>query len=66
MKAKVGDRIRILELAPDSDGKPDPRAEEYAGRTGVVQSIGGMGELHGTWGSLNILPEDRYMVVSEV
>lgn len=66
MKAKVGDKIQIIALAPDSDGTPDPRADEYVGKTGIVESIDGIGALHGTWGSLSILPEDRYMIVSDV
>lgn len=66
MKAKIGDKIQIIALAPDSDGTPDPRADEYAGKTGIVESIDGIGALHGTWGSLGILPEDRYMIVSDV
>lgn len=61
-KAKVGDIIRIICLK-DDDGIPDPAAERYKGLEGEVTSIDGMGNLHGTWGSLGILEEDDYIVI---
>ena len=56
MNAKVGDEIRITEFV-------DPY-EDYTGRTGVVEYIDDMGQLHGTWGSLAIIPgTDKYEII---
>lgn len=63
MKAVVGDKIRIRALAADSNGNEDPRAEAYKGREGTVEMVDSMGILHGTWGSLGILPEDFYDII---
>lgn len=66
VKAKVGDKIVIKSLTADPNyGTKDPRATEYIGKTGVVESIDDSGALHGTWGSLYILPEDKYEVLAE-
>lgn len=52
---KVGDTIRIIHLSGE-----DTR---YDGRTGVVTHIDSMGQLHGTWGGLAIIPEeDKYEI----
>ena len=54
---KVGDRIRIISMG-GIDG--------YAGREGIVKSIDFMGQLHGTWGSLVIVPsEDKIEIIGE-
>lgn len=45
-----GDRIRILHLSGEN--------ADYDGREGVVRSIDGIGQLHGTWGGLAIIPEE--------
>jgi len=66
VKAKVGDKIVIKALAKDKTSNlSDPSAYEYAGKVGVVESIDDAGNLHGTWGSLGILPEDEYEVLGE-
>lgn len=66
VKAKVGDKIVIKALAKDKTSNlSDPSAYEYAGKIGVVESIDDAGNLHGTWGSLGILPEDEYEVLGE-
>lgn len=44
----VGDRIRIHHLEGE-----DCR---YDGKVGVVEHIDGIGQLHGTWGGLAIIP----------
>lgn len=62
-KAKLGDKIRILGFQPDSDGTLPTSEQKLIGKTGVVEYIGGMGELHGTWGGIAILPEDKYEVI---
>lgn len=58
-KAKIGDKIVIKHLTVD------PRATEYVGKTGIVESINELGDIAGTWGSLSLLPEDDYEVLAE-
>ena len=54
--AKVGDKITIIEMS----GEPN-----YCGREGIVTSIDSMGQLHGTWGGLAVIPgTDVYEEVS--
>ena len=48
--AKVGDKIQIVRM-DDGNGK-DLHARAYNGREGVIELIDGIGQLHGTWGSL--------------
>lgn len=56
-KVKVGDRIRILHLRDE-----DPR---YDGREGTVEFIDAIGQLHGSWGGLAVIPEvDSFVVIS--
>jgi hypothetical protein len=53
-EVKVGDEIKILFL-------DDIRGVDYIGRTGEVTLIDGIGQIHGTWGGLAIIPEtDSY------
>ena len=55
---KVGDRIRILKL-------DDPYDKSYMGREGIVEHIDDMGQLHGTWGGLAVIPgEDEFVILS--
>jgi len=55
--AKVGDKIRIIKME-------DPRGGDYEGREGFVISIDDIGQLHGTWGGLAVIPEvDEYIVL---
>lgn len=61
-RAKVGDTIKIIGFA----GKVYESEKKLIGKTGVVEQIFDDGSLSGTWGSLNILPEDEYIVISEV
>lgn len=57
MSAKVGDTIRIINMA----GEP-----RYTGRTGIVQHIDDAGQLHGSWGGLAIIPdEDSFEIITE-
>lgn len=52
IEVKVGDRIRIIRL-------DDPYAlNSYNGREGVVRDIDSLGQLHGTWGGLAVIPEE--------
>ena len=52
----VGDTIQILHIS----GIPD-----YTNKVGVVQFYDSMGQMHGTWGRLVIVPgEDRYKIIA--
>ena len=46
---KVGQRVRIFHLEGE-----DAR---YDGKEGVIEHIDGIGQLHGTWGILAVIPE---------
>lgn len=53
-----GDAIRIDKL-------DDPYDRTYVGREGIVEHIDSMGQLHGTWGGLAVIPgEDSFTVLS--
>ena len=47
---KVGDHIRIIHLNGEDS--------RYDGREGTVESIDSIGQLHGTWGGLAVIPEE--------
>ena len=52
---KVGDKVRIIYM----NGEPS-----YCGREGIVRSIDDMGQIHGSWGGLAIIPgEDEYEII---
>lgn len=53
-----GDTIRITRL-------DDPYDSTYVGREGVVEHIDSMGQLHGTWGGLAVIPGTDGFVVIE-
>ncbi len=54
-EVKPGDKIRIIDMA----GEP-----HYAGRTGEVEHIDDMGQIHGTWGGCALIPEeDTYELI---
>lgn len=56
-RVKVGDTIRIIRME-------DVRANDYNGKEGVVEHIDSIGQLHGTWGGLAVIPEcDAFVVV---
>ena len=48
MDAKIGDKIVIIAMR----GEPD-----YTGKLGIVTRIDSLGQIHGTWGGLAIIPE---------
>ena len=54
--AKVGDTIEILNM----QGEP-----EYMGKTGVVELIDDIGQLHGTWGGLAVTEGDTIRVIED-
>lgn len=45
----VGDKVRIIRMK----GEPD-----YTGKIGEVEFIDSIGQIHGTWGGLAIIPEE--------
>ena len=59
MKAKVGDKIRIIYMN-------DPFGDKYIGKIGEVTYIDSMNQLHGTWGGLAIIPEiDKFEIIND-
>lgn len=55
----VGDTIKITSMK-------DPYIPQgsYDGKEGVVELIDSMGQLHGTWGGLAVIPgEDRFVII---
>ena len=60
MQAKVGDKIRIIKMNDEYLLSPN----EYDGKEGYVVRIDDMGQLHGTWGGLAIIPGvDEYIIL---
>ena len=52
---KLGDKIRIIHMQGEGG---------YDGREGVVEYIDGIGQLHGTWGVLAVIPDyDEYEIL---
>jgi len=55
MKQLVGKTIRINYM----DKQP-----EYTGATGKVEHVDDLGQLHGTWGGLAVIPEaDKFEIL---
>lgn len=58
-KINIGDTILIVRM--DDDRGKDLQAKSYDGRAGVVESIDSLGQIHGTWGGLALIPgKDRF------
>lgn len=57
--AKVGDTIKIICMN-------DPYAGvRYTGKTGIVEHIDSIGQLHGTWEGLALIPgKGNYIVIN--
>lgn len=54
---KVGDKVEIIEM----QGNPS-----YSGKSGIVESIDSIGQIHGTWGGLALIPGlDTYKLIKE-
>jgi hypothetical protein len=52
----IGREIRIISM----DGEPG-----YTGRKGIVKSVDGIGQLHGSWGGLAVNPSvDNFEVLN--
>ena len=63
-KVKIGDTIRIIRM--NDDGGKDLQARMYNGRSGVVDHIDSIGQLHGTWGGLAVIPGVDKIEVKEI
>ena len=63
-KVKIGDTIRIIRM--NDDGGKDLQARMYNGRSGVVDHIDSIGQLHGTWGGLAVIPGVDEIEVKEI
>lgn len=62
INVQICDIIRIIRME-DAGGR-DTQAAGYAGRIGTVEFIDSIGQLHGTWGGLAIIPEvDDFEIV---
>ena len=54
---KVGDKIKIICM----EGEP-----QYSGKTGVVEHIDDIGQIHGSWGGCALIPDiDKFEIVGE-
>lgn len=54
---KIGDKIKIIEM------KNEP---QYSNKIGIVEKIDSLGQLHGSWGGLAVIPEtDEFVVIEE-
>jgi len=62
-KVKVGDTIKILTITPDNGVTLSPQLKLFEGKTGIVTSIF-MGIISGSWGGLDILPTDKFMILT--
>lgn len=56
-KFKVGDKIKIVSMTEEP---------HYNDREGIINYIDDFGQLHGTWGSLAVIPEiDVIKIIKE-
>lgn len=54
-EVNIGDKIKILNMT----GEP-----QYSGKEGTVCYIDDLGQLHGSWGGLAVIPnEDKFEVI---
>lgn len=51
----IGKKIKIIYMKDEWN---------YTGREGIVKSVDSIGQLHGTWGGLAVIPgEDKFEVI---
>jgi len=56
MKDLIGKEIRIITM----EGEP-----HYTGKQGIIKSVDGIGQLHGSWGGLAVNPSiDNFEVLN--
>ena len=54
---KVGDKIRIIYM----NGEP-----QYSGKTGIVEHIDDIGQIHDSWGGCALIPNvDEYEIIED-
>lgn len=52
---KIGDKIKILSMQDEP---------QYEGKTGIVEFIDDIGQIHGSWGVCALIPEvDKYEII---
>ncbi len=52
---QIGDKIRIISMQDEP---------QYEGKTGIVEFIDDIGQIHGTWGGCALIPEvDKYEII---
>ncbi len=52
---KIGDKIKILSMQDEP---------QYEGKTGIVEFIDDIGQIHGSWGGCALIPEvDKYEII---
>ncbi len=57
MEYKIGMKVRIIEM------RDEPA---YTNKIGIIKHIDDLGQLHGTWGSLAIIPDvDKIEIIKE-
>ena len=55
---KVGQRVRIIHLEGEDN--------RYDGKEGVIEVVDAIGQLHDTWGGLEIIPEaDEFQIIGQ-
>ena len=55
--ANIGDKIQILDMQGELN---------YFGKVGIITHIDDIGQLHGTWGGLAVIPGvDSYKTLEE-
>lgn len=56
MKYEIGMKLKIIHM------KDEP---QYKNKIGIITNIDDLGQLHGTWGSLAVIPEIDDFVLLE-
>ena len=52
---QIGDKIRIISMQDEP---------QYEGKTGIVEFIDDIGQIHGSWGGCALIPEvDKYEII---
>lgn len=58
MKYEVGMKVFIIHIVDD--------IQDYYGRVGVITHIDDIGQLHGTWGGLALIPDiDDFIILED-
>ena len=58
MKYEIGMKVFIIHIVDDR--------QDYYGRVGVITHIDDIGQLHGTWGGLALIPSiDDFIILED-